>query len=326
MNIVYMGTPEFAVKALEAIVEAGHHVTACFTQPDKPKGRGKNMVPTPVKVKALAYDIPVYQPVKLREEENVAIIGELKPDVIVVAAYGQLLPERILNIPRLGCINIHASLLPKYRGAAPIEWSIIDGEKETGVTTMYMAKGLDTGDMIEKLVVPIDEKDTGLTLHDKLADAGAKLIVSTLKLLEEGTAVRTPQDDSLSCYASMLTKDMGKLDFSKSAVELERLIRGLQPWPCAFTFINEKNVKIYEADILKLNDDELGQIKPKLMLAAGNDVNIVPGMIIRVTKKNFAVACGENALIIKKLQPEGKKLMDAAAFLAGNKLEIGQVL
>lgn len=326
MNIIYMGTPEFAVKAFEAIVEAGHHVTACFTQPDKPKGRGKNTVPTPVKEKALSYDIPVYQPVRLREEENEAIIRELNPDVIVVAAYGQILPERILNIPRLGCINIHASLLPKYRGAAPIEWAIIDGEKETGVTTMYMAKGLDTGDMIEKCVVPIDEKETGVTLHDKLADAGAKLIISTLKLLEAGTAVRTPQEDSLSCYASMLTKDMGKMDFAKSAAELERLIRGLQPWPCAYTFINNKNVKVYEADILELNDDELKQIKSQLYLVAGNDADIVPGMIIRVTKKNFVVACGENALVIKKLQPEGKKLMDAAAFLAGNRLEIGQVL
>ncbi len=326
MNIIYMGTPEFAVKALETIVEAGHHVTACFTQPDKPKGRGKNMVPPPVKEKALAYDIPVYQPVKLREEENAAIIRELNPDVIVVAAYGQLLPECILNIPKFGCINIHASLLPKYRGAAPIEWSIMNGEKETGVTTMYMAKGLDTGDMIEKCVVPIDEKETGITLHDKLAEAGARLILSTLKLLEEGTAVRMPQEDSLSCYASMLTKDMGRLDFTKSAAELERLIRGLQPWPCAYTFINDKNVKVYEADILELNDDERQQIMPSLRIAAGDDVNIAPGMIIRVTKKNFVVACGENALVIKKLQPEGKKLMDAAAFLAGNRLEVGQVL
>ncbi|MGN0395013.1 MAG: methionyl-tRNA formyltransferase, partial [Coprococcus sp.] len=244
MNIVYMGTPEFAVKALSAIVDAGHNVMACFTQPDKPKGRGKNMVPTPVKEKAISYNIPVYQPEKLRNEENVSIIRQLSPDAIVVAAYGQLLPESILNIPKFGCINIHASLLPKYRGAAPIEWSIINGEKETGVTTMYMAKGLDTGDMIEKMAVAIDDKDTGLTLHDKLAEAGAKLIVSTLAALEAGTAVRTPQDDSESCYASMLTKDMGRMDFSKDAAELERLIRGLQPWPCAYTTINNKNVKV----------------------------------------------------------------------------------
>ncbi len=312
MNIVYMGTPEFAVKALSAIVEAGHHVTACFTQPDKPKGRGKNMVPTPVKEKAMAYNIPVYQPVKLRDEENVSIIKKLAPDVIVVAAYGQILPESILNIPRQGCINIHASLLPKYRGAAPIEWAIIDGEKETGVTTMYMAKGLDTGDMIEKTVVPITDKDTGITLHDKLADAGAKLIISTLSALENGTAVKTPQDDSLSCYASMLNKDMGRMDFSKDAAELERLIRGLQPWPCAYTNINGKTVKIYEADVIKTDED--------MKQAAG------VGMIIAVTKKNFTIACGKDALMIKKLQPEGKKMMDASAFLAGNKLEIGQVL
>lgn len=308
MNIVYMGTPEFAVGALQSLVEAGHNVSACFTQPDKPKGRGKNMLPTPVKVKAMEYNIPVYQPVKLREEENVDIISKLEPDVIVVAAYGQILPESILNIPKYGCINIHASLLPKYRGAAPIEWSIINGEAETGVTTMYMAKGLDTGDMLDKVAVAIEPDDTGLTLHDKLAEAGAKLILTTLEKLENGTAVREPQDDSLSCYASMLTKNMGLLDFTKPATELERLIRGLQPWPCAYTTINGKNAKIYEAAVVALPE------------AAE------PGIITQVTKKSFTIACGINGLMIKKLQPEGKKVMDTAAFLAGNKLEAGQKL
>ena len=311
MNIIYMGTPEFAVKPLQAIVDAGHKVLACFTQPDKPKGRGK----TPVKKKALSLDIPVYQPVKLREEENVQIIRDYQPDAIVVAAYGQILPESILNIPQYGCINIHASLLPKYRGAAPIEWTIINGETESGVTTMYMAKGLDTGDMIEKTVVPIADTDTGVTLHDKLADAGAELILSTLSKLENHTAIRTPQDDSLSCYASMLKKEMGELDFTKDAASLERLIRGLQPWPVAYTKMNRKTVRIYEASVCE---------QPEEALEDGTQ--IVPGMIVRVTKKNFTVACGNGALMIRKLQPEGKKPMDCAAFLAGNKLKTGQMI
>lgn len=315
MNIIYMGTPEFAVKPLQAIVDAGHKVLACFTQPDKPKGRGKTLQPTPVKEKALSLDIPVYQPVKLREEENVQIIRDYQPDAIVVAAYGQILPESILNIPQYGCINIHASLLPKYRGAAPIEWTIINGETESGVTTMYMAKGLDTGDMIEKTVVPIADTDTGVTLHDKLADAGAELILSTLSKLEDHTAIRTPQDDSLSCYASMLKKEMGELDFTKDAASLERLIRGLQPWPVAYTKMNQKTVRIYEASVCEQSEEALE-----------DGTQIVPGMIVRVTKKNFTVACGNGALMIRKLQPEGKKPMDCAAFLAGNKLKTGQMI
>ena len=234
------------------------------------------------------------------------IIREYAPDVIVVAAYGQILPESILNIPKYGCVNIHASLLPKYRGAAPIEWAIIDGEKETGVTTMYMAKGLDTGDMIEHSIVPIGDDDTGETLTDKLAASGAQLILSTLEKLENGTAVRTPQDDSLSCYASMLNKGMGDIDFSEPAEKIERLVRGLQPGPCAYTRIGGKNVKIYGAKVVSRED------------------GIAPGEITMVTKKTFAIACGQDALQITRLQPEGKKPMDAAAFLAGNKLTAGE--
>ncbi len=313
MNIIYMGTPEFAVKALTAITDAGHNVVACFTQPDKPKGRGKNLLPTPVKVKATELNIPVYQPVRLRSAENADIIRNYNPDAIVVAAYGQILPEEILNIPKYGCINIHASLLPKYRGAAPIEWAIINGEKETGVTTMYMAKGLDTGDMIEKASVTIEDDDTGASLHDKLADLGAELIVSTLKKLADGDFKRTPQNDAESSYAPMLNKDMGKLDFSKPATELERLIRGLQPWPFAYTVINGKMVKIYEAFVKEAEDFELS-----------NDIQT--GMITEVTKKSFTIACGKDLLVIKRLQPEGKKPMDCAAFLAGNKLKVGQIL
>lgn len=308
MRIIFMGTPDFAVSAFKAIVDAGHEVVACFTQPDKAKGRSKALVPTPVKAFAVERDIPVYQPARLKESENVDIIRRINPDVIVVAAYGQLLPESILNIPKLGCINIHASLLPKYRGAAPIEWAIMDGEKETGVTTMYMAKGLDTGDMIEKKVVPICDDDTGATLTDKLAVCGGELILSTLDRLEAGTVTRIPQDDRLSCYASMLRKDMGELDFSMPAARIERLIRGLQPWPLAHTTINGKGVQILGAKVVPLPE------------------GYKPGQIAGVTKKAFTIACGEDALLITSLKPEGKKVMEAAAFLAGNKLVEGQMI
>ena len=314
MNIIYMGTPEFAVKPLQAIVDAGHKVLACFTQPDKPKGRGKTLQPTPVKEKALSLDIPVYQPVKLREE-NVQIIRDYQPDAIVVAAYGQILPESILNIPQYGCINIHASLLPKYRGAAPIEWTIINGETESGVTTMYMAKGLDTGDMIEKTVVPIADTDTGVTLHDKLADAGAELILSTLSKLEDHTAIRTPQDDSLSCYASMLKKEMGELDFTKSARQIECLIRGLNPWPSAFTHLNGKMLKIWDADVVNDSDDIINNNNVSKECEAGT--------VCYVDKKTFIIKCGKDYLKVNELQLEGKKRMSTDAFLLGSHVEEG---
>lgn len=308
MKVVYMGTPEFAVYALESIVEAGHEVLAVVTQPDKAKGRSKALVPTPVKAKAMEYNIPVYQPEKLRQEENVKLIEDINPDVIVVAAYGQILPESILNIPQYGCVNIHASLLPKYRGAAPIEWSIIDGQQVTGVTTMYMEKGLDTGDMLEKVEVAIEADDTGETLHDKLAVEGAKLILSTLDKLEAGTATRTKQNHEESCYAAMLSKDMGNIDFSKSAVEIERLIRGLNPWPCAFTKIDGKGVKIFKAQVCEVPE------------------GAKPGEIVDVTKKTFTIACGNGGLIIKNLQPEGKKPMDTVSYLNGNKIRVGMIV
>ncbi len=309
MRIVYMGTPDFAVYPLKSIIEAGHKVVLVITQPDKAKGRSNKLVPTPVKEAATEYGIEVYQPEKIKEESAVNKIKKCKPDAIVVAAYGQILPESILNIPPLGCINIHASLLPKYRGAAPIEWSIINGEDKTGVTTMYMEKGLDTGDMIEKCEVMIEPYDTGETLHDKLAKAGAGLIVSTLKALEDKTAVRTKQEDSESSYAHMLTREMGKLDFDRPAEVIERLIRGLIPWPCAYTVIGGKTVKLLKARVADTDNPVFKKGKP--------------GEIIEVTKKNFTVKCGEGALTILFLLPEGKKPMDAAAYLNGNKLTVG---
>lgn len=308
MRIVYMGTPDFAVYPLKALVESGHKVSLVISQPDKAKGRSNKLVPTPVKAAATELGIDVFQPEKIKEEASVARIKKCKPDVIVVAAYGQILPESILNIPEYGCINIHASLLPKYRGAAPIEWSIIDGCDKTGVTTMYMEKGLDTGDMIEKAEVAIEPDDTGETLHDKLALCGAGLIISTLKALEDNTAVRTKQDDSESSYAHMLTKELGKLDFNMPAVKLERLIRGLIPWPCAYTRIDGKNVKILKARVA----DETNAT-----YQTGT-----PGEIIEVTKKTFTVKCKEGALTVLSLQPEGKKVMDTVSFLNGNKLSV----
>lgn len=318
MRIVYMGTPEFAAVALDAIVKE-HEVVAVITQPDKPQGRNRKLVPTPVKVKAQAYDIPVYQPVKIREEESVQMIRDYNPDVIVVAAYGQILPESILNIPKYGCINIHASLLPKYRGAAPIERAIIDGEVMTGVTTMYMEKGLDTGDMIEKAEVPITGEDTGATLHDKLAEVGAALILTTLAKLEAGTVTRTKQDDAQSCYAAMLTKELGRMDFTRPAVELERLIRGLNPWPCAYTTIDGKNVKLYKAEVINLD----AQMRQTLQEKSEQILAFAPGEIVEVTKKYFVIACGEGALRVRNLQPEGKKAMDTSAYLNGNPLKPG---
>lgn len=308
MRIIFMGTPDFAVHVLDAIVGAGHEVVAVYTQPDKPKGRGKSMQFPPVKEKAMEYDIPVFQPVKVREPEVVASMRELHPDIIVVVAFGQILPETILNLPPLGCINVHASLLPKYRGAAPIQRVIIDGETISGVTTMYMAKGLDTGDMIEKIEVPIDAKETGGSYHDKLAAAGAKLCLSTLKKLEDGTAVRIPQDDSLSCYAHMLNKAMGELDFQKPAIELERLIRGLNPAPSAYSHLNGKTLKIFAADV------------------ADGKPDTAPGTIVAVDKKSFTVQCGQQALRVTEVQLEGKKRMPVSAFLLGYTITVGMEL
>lgn len=310
MKIVFMGTPDFAVAALEELAKY-HEVLAVVTQPDKKKGRGGAVAFPPVKEKALQLNIPVYQPVKVRDEEFVQFLGKLAPDCIVVAAFGQILPESILNIPKYGCINIHASLLPKYRGAAPIQWSIIDGEEKTGVTTMYMAKGLDTGDMLLKEEVVIEPKENANTLHDKLAKVGAKLILETLEGLEKGKIDRKVQDDSLSCYASMIHKDLGKIDWSaKTAGEIERLVRGLYEWPSAYTYFKGKILKIWDADIV------IEKENPKFL----------PGQVIEVTKKSVAIQCKENALVLKEVQLQGKKRMAMQAFLLGNKIQVGDFL
>ena len=307
-----MGTPDFAVNTLEAVVKAGHEVLLVVTQPDKAKGRGKKMVFTPVKEKALEYNLPVSQPERVRDEVFMDELERLKPDVIVVAAFEQILPERISNPPRYGCINVHASLLPAYRGAAPIQWAVIDGLEETGITIMYMEKGLDTGDIICQRRVKLSPDETGGSLFDRLALEGADLLVETLEQLENGTAVRRKQDDSKSSYAKMLSKDMGRLDFTQDAVILERLIRGLNPWPSAYTRVNGKTLKIYLAEVLKEEE------------TAGQKADA--GRVIAVDKKSFTVRCGKGALRILNLQLEGKKRMDTAAFLLGYDIHKGMIL
>ena len=296
MRIVFMGTPDFAVPTLEALI-AGHEVAAGVTQPDKPKGRGKARAFPPVKEKALEHHIPVYQPVKVREEGFLAELKKINPDVIVVVAFGQILPESILTLPKYGCINVHASLLPKYRGAAPIQWAVINGEKETGITTMYMAKGLDTGDMIDKTVIEVAPKETGESLHDKLSAAGGELILKTLASLEEGTVKRIPQDDAQSSYAGMLTKDLGEIDWKKDAASIERLIRGLNSWPSAYTFWNGKTL----------------------------NVDVPAGTVTAVEKNHILVQTGEGQLKLNEVQLQGKKRMTVQAFLLGNMVEKGSV-
>lgn len=321
MRIVFMGTPDFSVPALKALVEAGHQVIAVVTQPDKPKGRGKEVQMTPVKIQAMEYGIPVYQPAKVREASFVEVLKGLEADVYVVIAFGQILPKAVLELPKYGCINIHASLLPKYRGAAPIQWCVIDGERETGITTMMMDAGLDTGDMLEKAVIPIEEKETGGSLHDKLSMAGGDLILSTLKKLEEGTLVRTPQTDEGTCYAKMLTKSLGDIDWNQGAVSIERLIRGLNPWPSAYTMWNGKTIKIWAADVIA------GREAADFLSESGvpAETGTAPGTVVCSDKRGLVVCTGGGLLSIRELQMEGKKRMDTPAFLRGYPIPAGDV-
>lgn len=305
-----MGTPEFSVGALDALVEAHHQVVLVVTQPDKPKGRGKEMQITPVKACAMKHNIPVFQPVKIKEKEAVETLRGYEADVFVVAAFGQILSEEILNMPKYGCINIHASLLPKYRGAGPIQKVILDGMKETGITIMKMDKGVDTGDMLLQSVVPIDEKETGDSLHDKLAIEGSKLIVEALDKIEAGDITPVKQNDADSCYAGMLNKSMGKIDWNKDAVQIERMVRGLNSWPGTYTSYNGKVLKIWESEVCKKEE---------------TSENEVPGTVIAVDKEAIYVRTGENALKITQVQLEGKKRMYVKEFLLGCRIEAGEI-
>lgn len=304
MRIVFMGTPEFAVPPLEALAAAGHDIVGVFTQPDKPNGRKMKLVPSPVKKAAVLHGITVYQPTSLRKGEDAekafADLQSLAPDCIVVAAYGQILPKSVLDLPKYGCINIHASLLPKYRGAAPIQRVILDGEKETGVTVMQMAEGLDTGDMLLKGALTIGENETADELHDRLSALGAELIVQTMQGLEQGTLTPEPQDDALSCYAAMITKSMSALDFSHPALELHRIVCALT----GFTALEGKRLKVYRSAI------------------ASGKTDAAPGTII--DENSFTVACGEGTLLtLTEVQLEGSKRMQTVDFLRGKKLTRG---
>lgn len=310
MKVVYMGTPDFAVPPLRALVKAGYEVVGVVTQPDKPKGRSKTLLPPPVKEEALKYNIPVYQPLKVREPEFMETLKNLAPDVIVVAAFGQIIPKAILDLPEFGCLNIHASLLPKYRGAAPIQQAVINGDKEAGVTIMKMGTGLDTGDMISRASVLLAEDETGGSLFDRLSELGAELLVKTLPSVFDGTAVYEPQpEESPTPYAGMITKQMGLLNFQKDAETLERLIRGLNPWPSAYTYLNGKTLKIWKAAVEKSGSEPEN-----------------PGTIIKADKDGIHVVCGQDILILQEVQLEGKKRMDAAAFLRGCHVESGTML
>ncbi|MGI6002385.1 MAG: methionyl-tRNA formyltransferase [Lachnospiraceae bacterium] len=311
MKTVFMGTPDIADTVLRRMLDAGIEVAAAVTQPDKVRGRGHKVSYSPVKETALEHGIEVLQPVRIRSDEEVKRrLAEIAPDVIVVIAFGQIIPQDILDIPPLGCINIHASLLPKYRGAAPIQWAIINGETVTGVTTMQMNAGLDTGDMLLKEEVAIDPKDTGGTLTDKLGKAGASIILKTLEGLEAGTIVPQKQDDAQAgMYAKMLTKEMGRIVFTRPAAEIDRLIRGLNPWPSAYTKLNGRTLKIWDAD-------------PVETPAGG----AVPGEVTKVDRNSFTVQTGSGALVVREVQMEGKKRMEAGAFLRGSRLTPGTVL
>ena len=318
MRIIFMGTPDFSVGTLEALVEAGHDVCLAVTQPDKPKGRGKEMQFTPVKEAAVKHGILVYQPKRVRDPECVEELRKYNADVMVVVAFGQILPKEILEMTPYGCINVHASLLPKYRGAAPIQWAIIEGESVTGVTTMQMDEGLDTGDILLVKKVKLDKKETGGSLFDRLSIVGAKLLIKTLEGLETGSIIPEKQNEAESSYVKMLKKSMGELDFTKSARQIECLIRGLNPWPSAFTHLNGKMLKIWDADVVNDSDDIINNNNVSKECEAGT--------VCYVDKKTFIIKCGKDYLKVNELQLEGKKRMSTDAFLLGSHVEEGTAL
>ena len=306
MKIIFMGTPDFAAASLEALIDSRHEIQAVVTQPDKPKGRKGELTPSPVKVIAKREGIKVYQPLKVRDEEFVDTLRAYNPDVMVVVAFGQIIPLSILKMPKYGCVNIHGSLLPKYRGAAPIQWAVLDGEKETGITTILMDEGIDTGDILLKKTIKIDTDETSGSLFDKLMALGAKTILETLDELEKGNLTPTKQGESPTAYAKMLTKAMGLIDFTRSAKELDCFVRGMDPWPSAYTLLAGKTLKLWKVRAV----DGSGKA----------------GSVIGIDKESFTIACGEGAIEVLEVQLEGKKRMSAGDFLKGSTLNIGQEL
>lgn len=305
MKVIFMGTPDFAVGTLEAIIEAGHEVVLVVTQPDKPRGRSGALQFTPVKECAVAHGIEVFQPTKIRLEENVEFLRKYDADIAVVAAFGQILPQSILDMPKYGCINVHASLLPKYRGAAPIQWAVINGDSVTGVTIQQMDIGVDTGDIIAIREVPISEEETGGGLFDKLAVVGAELCVEAMESIVNGTVTRTPQNHEEATHVSMISKEFGNIDWNKSADEIEHLIRGLNPWPSAYTKLDGKTFKIWRAKVVPEASDKAA------------------GTIVKVEKNVLEVQTGDGVLSLLEVQLEGKKRMEVDAFLRGYSVQEG---
>lgn len=308
MKIVFMGTPEFAVPCLQKIIDEGHEVLAVVTQPDKPKGRGKKLAMPPVKELALKYNIDVYQPVKAREESFVEKLKEINPELIVVVAFGQILPKSILDIPKFGCVNVHASLLPKYRGAAPLNWVIINGEEKTGVTTMYMDVGLDTGDMILKSEIPLDDEITAGELHDKMMIDGANVLKETIELIAQGKAPREKQNDDETCYSPIMDKTLGNIDWNKSAKDIHNLVRGVNPWPSAYTTYENQTMKIWKTKVVDKNSDK------------------APGTILKVDKEGIEVNTGNGVIQISEIQMSGKKRMVVSEYIKGNTISTDIVL
>ncbi|XTR37369.1 methionyl-tRNA formyltransferase [Paraclostridium tenue] len=308
MKIVFMGTPEFAVPCLQKIIDEGHEVLAVVTQPDKPKGRGKKLAMPPVKELALKYNIDVYQPVKAREESFVEKLKEINPELIVVVAFGQILPKSILDIPKFGCVNVHASLLPKYRGAAPLNWVIINGEEKTGVTTMYMDVGLDTGDMILKSEIILDDEITAGELHDKMMIDGANVLKETIDLIAQGKAPREKQNDDETCYSPIMDKTLGNIDWNKSAKDIHNLVRGVNPWPSAYTTYENQTMKIWKTKVVDKNSDK------------------APGTILKVDKEGIEVNTGNGVIQISEIQMSGKKRMVVSEYIKGNTISTDIVL
>ena len=309
MRIVFMGTPDFAVPSLKALVEAGHEICGVFTQPDKPKNRGMKLQQPPVKEYAVSAGLTVFQPVKMRDGEALEILRTLNPDLIAVAAYGKILPVDILELPRLGCINVHSSLLPKYRGAAPINWAILNGEDETGVTIMYMAEGMDTGDILAQAQTPIDLDENAAQLFDRQADMGAKLLVDTVAALEAGKVHPIPQDEAQATRAPMLSKELSPLNWVRTARQLHDQVRGLYPWPAATAILDGIRCKVLRTEI------------------TGETTGSAPGIVVQADKKGLRVACGDGRILdILELQPDGKKPMAAPAFLLGHPIPQGIAL
>lgn len=308
ISVVFMGTPDFAVPCLEMLCKENYNIKAVITQPDRPKGRGQKVVESPVKACAMKYDLPVLQPQKIKTPEFEAILEELNPDLIVVVAFGQILSKRILDIPRLGCINVHASLLPKYRGAAPLHWSVIRGEQKTGVTTMFMDEGLDTGDMLLTAEMDITKETTTGDVHDTLQMMGADVLAETIKELIAGTAVRRPQDHDAATYAPLLTKELERIDWTQSAADIHNLIRGLNPWPGSYTICRSKRLKLWASEVLS------------------EQTSAAAGTIIRVEGERLIVAAKDGMLALLSVQPEGKKRMAAGDFARGYQITAGETL